>query len=95
MEIKASSRSLRRDLGDILTLAMITSARVAVQECEEGLRQPADGWPPDVERLKKFTNSPAYQHALKAYVDGTITLQDLARALEPLRPMLPWLVNTI
>lgn len=90
MEIKASSRSIRRELADILTLAMITSARVAAQEYEENQQPPRGQAPVDVEKLKEFTRSAAYQQALKAYAAGTISLRDLARAVEPLRPILPW-----
>ena len=89
MEIKASAKTLRRDLADVLTVAMITSARAAAQEYEEN----PNGVPVDVVKLKEFTLSAAYQHALKAYVAGTISLHDLARALEPMRPILPWLAG--
>jgi len=94
MQIQASSKSLRCELADVLTLAMITSARLAMQEyVEQGrdaLREPA---PADVERLKEFTKSAAYQHALRAYTEGKVTLRDLARAIELMRPVLPWLVS--
>ena len=94
MEIRESSRSLRRELSDILTLAMITSARVAVQEYEERCHDPIPGPAPiDVERLKEFTRSAAYQQAMKAYAEGRMSLRDLAHALEPMRAILPWLVG--
>ena len=94
MEIRESSKSLRRELADILTLAIITSARVAVQEYEESCQDPTPGPAPiDVERLKEFTRSAAYQQAMKAYAEGRMSLGDLARALEPMRPVLPWLAG--
>jgi len=98
-EMPASSKTLRRQLADMLTAVMVTSARIDAQEQAErqgtsvevaiGIRASKE-----VKEVKEFTKSAAYQQAMKAYVDGTIELSDLARALEPLRPMLPWLAST-
>jgi len=98
-EIPASIKTLRRQLGDALTVAMVTSARIDAQEQAEKLGGPIEvaigiRVSHQVKKVKEFTQSAAYLHAMQAYLDGTVTLSDLARALEPLRPMLPWLVST-
>ncbi|NQT21695.1 MAG: hypothetical protein HQ592_18460 [Planctomycetes bacterium] len=90
---------MKRQLTDLLTAAMVTSAKIAVQEKAEGSQDSvavAIGiqTTKELRKIKEFTSSPAYQHALKAYVDGTISLSDLARALEPLQPMMSWLMTT-
>ena len=98
-EIPASSKTLRRQLADLLTAAMVTSARIAAQEKAERSHAPvavAIGihTPKEVRKIKEFTKSAAYQHALEVYIDGVISLSDLARALEPLHPMRSWLLMT-
>jgi hypothetical protein len=100
IEMPASSKTLRRQLADLLTAVMVTSAKIDAQERAEKLEtsvEVATGIRPsdELRKVEQFIRSAAYQHALKAYVDGAITLSDLARALDPLRPMLPWLVRTV
>ena len=99
-EIPISTNSFRRQLADLLTAVMVTSAKVAAQEEAEENEGPVEvaigvASTDTVDRVRQFTKSPAYQHALKAYVEGTISLDDLARALDPLRPAVPWLCRKI
>ena len=82
-------------MADLLTAVILTSAKLAArEETQEDQEHSLHEIPELVRKVKELVESPAYRHAQNAYVEGVITLTDLARALEPLREMLPWLVTT-
>jgi len=92
-ELPVSTKSLRRQMADLLTAVILTSAKLAArEETQEDQEHSLRKIPERVRKVKELVESPAYRHAQEAYVEGVISLTDLARALEPLREMLPWLV---